>query len=808
MAYGTVLLTVRISSLMQPVPTNDTAMTAATIISTQYELYLVPLHHHIVHQRKKPALEIREMNSRVPADLVNNNEAFMNTSSLGTLKMNTSSLGTLKLPALEVATALGYPSAAEMDDSSGLTQIREALQLIPDKADYLEAQRRVPFLVATESPPIRFLQRENFDPWAAAKRLVTYWKERKVLFGERAFLPMDQTGKGALSDEDLKVLNTKFLVILPPDQSNRTILYYDRLRMADETLYSVESRLRTIFYWMQVASENPVSQSEGIISMNIVHGKLNRGNLAAIISIMKHAMPMRLYSVHLVCQPQRRSGVEQIIPTLIQLMGTYVFWKSTTIHMANTKEELLDKLQKHELSRHSVPSVFGGSWTYDEIYEQWKPQRIRIEDERHDRFLEQSLEMKLPPSPKVAPSGQPLQETEGMRERALAELEAALELLPDESKAALLEARQRMPNTVNKEAHPIRFLRFENYNTWAAAQRLAGYWTVRKMVFCERAFLPMNQTGEGTLNSDDVALLNTGFIAFLPDDTNGHSVLCLDGSRRPNCTDATRSRVAFYAASLACENDMTQREGCVVLSALNTPKLDQTIKKNVAFVYEVFPFKVHSHHIGHCPTVHRPGENIAYLQKYFLNTLVPLALRLVGKFAGKRTIVHAVDSTEELRQELEMYGLVKKNLPECMGGTWSYSQFPQWQDVRIRYEWDLPAGTGNKDSGITYKYTVEQYCNLSEKDKVERRRKMNILNSRRKRERRKIESVVLHEQVEELQGRNGILATQNRHLEELLAQANAKVAEIEKVGPQVEKRTASDTAFSVQGISAKVRRMR
>jgi hypothetical protein len=690
-------------------------------------------------------------------------------------------------------------------DGSGLNQLWEALELTPNKEDYVEAQRRVPFLVATESPPIRFLHRENFDPWAAAKRLVTYWKERKALFGERAFLPMNQTGNGALSAEDIIVLNTKFVVILPPDQDNRTILYYNKHRMVDETLCSVESRLRTVFYWYQVASENPVSQSEGIISMNlVVHGHMNMRNLAASISLLNHAVPLRLYSIHLMCPPQGRKFMNQIIPGLVQLLGKYVLMKATNIHEAETKEEFIDKLQKHGISRDSIPAELGGLWTYDGIYEQWKPQRMRIEQERHDQFLEQSLSLDRKPPPRqlaaraTSPGVHSLEETEGMHERALAELEDALEFISPAGKAALLEARQRMPSTVNKEADPIRFLRFENFNTWAAAQRLAVYWSTRKSLFGERAFLPMNQTGEGTLNSDDIALLNTGFVAFLPDDTNGRGVVCVDTSRRKNYSGETRSRVAFYATSVACENDMTQKEGCVILNVFNAPILDQTVPQIVQFIFGAFPFKVHLNHIGHCPN----DEKKSSLQSYFVNTLVPLVLRMIGKFVGKQTIVHVGDSAEELRQKLEVYGLAKESLPECMGGTWSYSQFPQWQDIRIRYEWDLPAGTGNKDSGLTYEYTVAQYCNLSEQEKVERRRKMNILNSRRKRERRKIEGTVLHEQVEELKELNGNLVAHNRHLEELLEQANAVVANVKKVGPPAEKRKASDTAtYSVQGLS-------
>jgi hypothetical protein len=499
---------------------------------------------------------------------------------------------------------------------------------------------------------------------------------------------MDQSGNGALSAEDIIVLNTKFMVILPPDQDNRTILYYDRLRMVDETRmtdenhFSFESRLRTVFYWLQVAAENPVSQSEGIISMNPVYtGKMNMGNIAQVQRLMSYAMPLRLFSVHLVCRPQGRKFLQYIIPGVMQLLGG-LFWKKTTIHVADNKDELLDKLQKHGISRDSVPAVFGGSWTYEGTYEQWKPQRMRIEKERHDQFLKQSLERKQPPRQLVAPAtirtdeakplGQSLEETEGTLERALAELEHALELIPAASKAALWEARYRMPSTVNKEADPIRFLRFENFNTWAAAQRLAAYWNTRKRVFGERAFLPMNQTGEGTLNSDDIALLNTGFVAFLPCDTKGRAVICVDTSRRMTSLGDTRSRVAFYHASVACENDMTQKEGCVILNVFNTPKLDQTVPNIVQFIFEAFPFKVHLNHIGHCPTDERSS-----LESKFVNTFVPLALKMVGKFVGEQTIVHVGDSAEELCQKLETYGLEKESLPECMGGTWSYSKFPR-----------------------------------------------------------------------------------------------------------------------------------
>jgi hypothetical protein len=90
-------------------------------------------------------------------------------------------------------------------------------------------------------------------------------------------------------------------------------------------------------------------------------------------------------------------------------------------------------------------------------------------------------------------------------------------------------------------------------------------------------------------------------------------------------------------------------------------------------------------------------------------------------------------------------GLAKKKLPECMGVHGAVS-FHSVRDMCIRYRWVLPQA-GNRLKN-TCRYTVAQ-CNLSEQEKVEGTQN-GILNSRRKRERRKIEGTVLHEQVEEL----------------------------------------------------------
>jgi hypothetical protein len=631
--------------------------------------------------------------------------------------------------------------------------------------------------VTTESPLVRFLRFENFDPWAAAKRLVSYWEQRKQIFGERAFLPMDMSGNGALAAQDIAAVNTRFNVILPPDQDNRTVLCYNPIPTSGLRLCSSQSRLRAVFYWFQILSEIKEVQTDGMVLLSVIYSpsfEKNRTNVTAGLHLIRNAIPVRIHSVHMVCNPpqgRKRTLTESIFPITMQFVGSF-FWRLIKIHTADTKEELCRKLLEHRLGKHGIPVLLGGSWKYDH-FEKWKLERKSIESKRYEQFHHQpgttsSLPVKLPPLDDEKAS---FQETDLVKKKALAELEEALELISDETKAALMEARQRMPASVNKEADPIRFLRFENYNTWAAAQRLATYWSTRKKLFGERAFLRMNQTGEGTLNRDDIATVCSGYIVFLPNDTSGRSVMCVDTSRLGRQSAETRMRVGFYMASIACENDKTQKDGMVLISVFSAPKLDQTSRKGLQTLFESLPWKVHKSHIVNCKEMRSRDS--------FTETLVPLMLKLVGSLMGKATVVHVADSEAELCEKLEGYDLARKHLPKVLGGKWDYERFAQWQDQMMRYEWEIPAGTGHKDSGYVLEYTVKPFSELSEEEKCERKRRMNVLHSRRKRERRKVEGEVFHEQVADLKESNERLSAQNLHFEDLLKQANAMVAIIE-----------------------------
>ena len=63
---------------------------------------------------------------------------------------------------------------------------------------------------------------------------------------------------------------------------------------------------------------------------------------------------------------------------------------------------------------------------------------------------------------------------------------------------------------------------------------------------------------------------------------------------------------------------------------------------------------------------------------------------------------------------------------------------------------------------------------------MDRKRKVDAVHSRQKRERRKIEREVLQEQCAEIRARNAILLESNKELEELLETAMSEVAVVER----------------------------
>ncbi len=65
--------------------------------------------------------------------------------------------------------------------------------------------------------------------------MIRYWDMRKVVFGEKAYLPMTLHG-GCLSETDVENLKLGHFCILPPDNYGRAVLYECRGHLDDTGL--------------------------------------------------------------------------------------------------------------------------------------------------------------------------------------------------------------------------------------------------------------------------------------------------------------------------------------------------------------------------------------------------------------------------------------------------------------------------------------------------------------------------------------------------------------------------------------------
>jgi hypothetical protein len=116
-----------------------------------------------------------------------------------------------------------------------------------DNAAFVEALNKVPDFVTLESDPLLFIRFAGGNHAAAAKRLVDYWRSRQSTFGDSFLRPLDLSGKGALSQDDVDTLQTGFIKILPDDWCGRKVskkqdgLLNSRIRHPSSSLASLTS---------------------------------------------------------------------------------------------------------------------------------------------------------------------------------------------------------------------------------------------------------------------------------------------------------------------------------------------------------------------------------------------------------------------------------------------------------------------------------------------------------------------------------------------------------------------------------------
>lgn len=689
----------------------------------------------------------------------------------------------------------------------GLRSLEEAMEMLPeeDRAAYIAATRCVPYLVQTESDPLRYLRFDAYNSWAAARRLASYWQRRVEFFGSRAFLPLTLSGNGALNQEDIASFHAGYFSFLPNDAKGRTVLNYDPQRRQND---SVGARLRLVFYVWSLICENDRSLTDGFIGLILLGssrfgGSTLDGTVSVGLDVVLQVFPTFPHKVHLVNSPTglgQRFFYEVILPIAIRFMENLL--RDRTVVHVGSKEQLMEKLAGFGLNASILPDQLGGPWTYQD-HIKWIQERLRLENGRYNSLalaaqdIQKNMSFRgLPPRtpslpqqpPHVATLAAPyhlsaenktfgevrIANTETSFEVGLLELATAIDKIPQESKVAYLRAMEQAPHLVRRESDPTAFLRHARFDAVAAARRLVKYWDVRVSIFESRAFLPLDQTGEGALDRRDLSVLGTAYMMSLAKDKHGRAVLFCDGTRLSRSTRQSRLRTSFYMYSIASETNLSQTAGLVLIYVTTEPSFDRANKECLDLVLSVVPACIRDVHLLRYPAGSTSNTNAA--EQRFTDKMDPAMLHQFRQIAKNQVIPYLANSRTSIAKMLEPYGLNPDDMPKTIGGKFGYDRFVQWQELRTRYEWDLPAGVSNKQAADMFDFSnVTPLSRMTEEERTERKRRLNVVHSRRKRERERIEIEVLNEQCDEQADRKRVLQREHDKLASLVEQANQLV---------------------------------
>lgn len=193
---------------------------------------------------------------------------------------------------------------------------------------------------------------------------------------------------------------------------------------------------------------------------------------------------------------------------------------------------------------------------------------------------------------------------------------------------------------------------------------MVNYWNKRKILFGERAFLPLQELiqqerGDNSTKEDGEPF-PVGNHVLLPNDAFGRSVLFFaEGRPKDPAASLRRSFLLFHSLVLGKSNENVQKHGCVLVvdgRGIDPERFNRKhYRKKLQLLYEV-PIYIRSIHV--CFAAFKSAARL----------LQPSILWMYGRNLRLRRKVHYGTSTV-LALSLQECGLQPEGLPPCLGGT-------------------------------------------------------------------------------------------------------------------------------------------
>jgi hypothetical protein len=452
----------------------------------------------------------------------------------------------LELPIMVDRTASNRPvimSLSPRQHEAAINYLQEAIELIPaeERLAYGLALRLAPALIESESNPLLFMRHEGFNPFSAARRLVKYWELRYETFGpERAFRSIfDLSGQGALPPVTVEYSRCGLLTILPPDDKGRPVFFLDRSKIPTELMHlKNEIRFQCSFYALSLLMQTGARDFLVIVFFHS-RPRFFPASGSWFLEAVENAFPLGLDTILVACRSPR-SFYKQFMATYVPVILKIASRSQSRIQIAvdvGETEDILKKLIQHGLNPDHLPESVGGSWTgsiRDDIAQTRKlriapthAQEITVDEslagldllvavvDLEEIFSDPNCMLKKPNdgSAELKGNGATVGPTEPQSDTNVPEsapvapiaptvapalplsIDEALAAIPQPDKAAYLEVMAIAPHLVQQESSLDEFVALENGDLVQAAKRVVSYWALRRDLFRDRAYLPLNLSG-------------------------------------------------------------------------------------------------------------------------------------------------------------------------------------------------------------------------------------------------------------------------------------------------------------------------
>ena len=225
-----------------------------------------------------------------------------------------------------------------------------------------------------------------------------------------------------------------------------------------------------------------------------------------------------------------------------------------------------------------------------------------------------------------------------------------------------------------------------------------------------------------------------------------------------------------------------------MIRLISTTNIDRDVFIRLSSMLQTsLPVKIRSSHI--CVQLRSDGR------EQNMTVLMPTLVELTNSINSTFHKIHTSHDREKISQDLQADGILPAALPNSLGGSWSYDTFKAWFGLQrmeskpdMAYSATVPAAICESDQKMpAVDESLLKASRVAQiQERKERKRQLDVIYARKRREREKNDADSLQEQCYRLNQANMALKVQGERLQRLLDEAKrmAEVLEATNILPK------------------------